>query len=104
MNKKNLLHVGGLTAAIALTPFAAEGSGFALIENSASGMGNAFAGGSAIAEDASTIVFNPAGMSRLKGTQLVVAGHYVAPYAKFTDNGSTDGSADALRQLADGIF
>ncbi len=96
MNKKNLLRAAGLTTTIALTPFAAEGSGFALIENSASGMGNAFAGASAIAEDASTIVFNPAGMSRLKGKQLMVAGHYVAPYAQFTNNGSTDGLGNPL--------
>ncbi len=47
-------------------------SGFALIEQSASGLGNAYAGGAAVAEDASTIFFNPAGMSRLSGKQIVV--------------------------------
>ena len=41
----------------------AQAAGFALIEQSASGMGNAYAGGAAIAEDASTIFFNPAGMT-----------------------------------------
>ncbi|MBW8077720.1 MAG: transporter, partial [Gallionella sp.] len=45
----------------------AVASGFALVEQNASGLGNAFAGGAAIAEDASTVFFNPAGMSRLKG-------------------------------------
>ena len=64
MNKKHLLRLGGL-ATMALIPLGAQGGGFALIENSASGMGNAFAGGSAIADDASTLAFNPAGMSRL---------------------------------------
>ena len=64
-------------------------AGFALIENSASGMGNAFAGGSAIADDASTVWFNPAGMTRLKGEQISVAGHYVSPTADFTNQGST---------------
>ena len=34
-------------------PMGAEAAGFALIEQSASGMGNAFAGGGAVAEDAS---------------------------------------------------
>ncbi len=90
MNTKNLRRLGGLVT-MALIPLGAQGSGFALIENSASGMGNAFAGGSAIAEDASTLAFNPAGMSRLKGSQLVAAGHYVSPVANFSDNGSTDG-------------
>ena len=63
-------------------------AGFALIENSASGMGNAFAGGAAIADDASTVWFNPAGMTRLKGEQITVAGHIISPKADFTDVGS----------------
>ena len=63
-------------------------AGFALIENSASGMGNAFAGGSAIADDASTVWFNPAGMTRLKGEQISIAGHIVSPAADFTNQGS----------------
>jgi len=62
----------------------AGASGFALIEQSASGMGNAFAGGAAVAEDASTIFFNPAGMSRLSGKQISVAAHAIRPSAKFT--------------------
>lgn len=67
----------------------AVASGFALIEQSASGMGNAFAGGAAGAEDASTVFFNPAGMSQIKGRQVVVAGHAIKPSAKFTDTAST---------------
>lgn len=67
----------------------AAASGFALIEQSASGMGNAFAGGAASAEDASTIFFNPAGMSRLDGKQIVVAAHAIRPSAKFTNTAST---------------
>ena len=51
----------------------ASSAGFSLIEESASGMGNAFAGGAASAEDASTLFFNPAGMTRLPG-QAGVAG------------------------------
>jgi len=96
MTKKNLLRLCGLSMATALIPLAAEGSGFALVENSAAGMGNAFAGGSAIADDPSTVVFNPAGMSRLHGTQLLAAGHYISPNADFTNNGSTDGLGNPL--------
>ena len=66
----------------------AGASGFALIEQG-SGLGNAYAGGAAGAEDASTIFFNPAGMSRLNGKQVVVAAHAIKPSAKFTDTGST---------------
>ena len=84
----------GLSAAIALAlasglSVQAQAAGFALIENSASGMGNAFAGGSAIAEDASTVYFNPAGMTRLSGTQMTVAGHFISTAADYTDTGST---------------
>jgi long-chain fatty acid transport protein len=66
----------------------ANASGFALIEQSASGMGNAFAGAAAVAEDASTIFFNPAGMSYLPDNQLVLGGHAVITSAEFTDYGS----------------
>lgn len=45
-------------------------SGFALNEQSVSGMGSGFAGRSSSAEDASTVFGNPAGMSRLKKEQV----------------------------------
>jgi len=61
--------------------------GFALIEQSASQMGNAFAGGAAFANDASTIYFNPAGMTRLPA-QFVGALHYVDPSANFDGTAS----------------
>src|SRR4030066_1160831 len=78
--------VAGAMLAISGT---AAASGFALIEQSGSGLGNAYAGGAAGAEDASTIFFNPAGMSRLSGKQVVVAGNLIKPSAKFSDTGST---------------
>lgn len=64
-------------------------AGFALIEQSASGMGNAFAGAAAVAEDASTVYFNPAGLMLLNGQQVVAAGHVIAPQAQFKNQGST---------------
>jgi long-chain fatty acid transport protein len=79
-----LLGAGFLTA-FSSTSLA---SGFALIEQSASQMGNAFAGGAAYANDASTIYFNPAGMTRLPA-QLVGALHYVQPSAKFDGSATT---------------
>lgn len=86
--------VAGAMLAISGT---AAASGFALIEQSASGLGNAYAGGAAGAEDASTIFFNPAGMSRLSGKQVVVAVHAIKPSAKFTGTGlpGTDMGGDA---------
>ncbi len=74
-----------------------QAAGFALIENSASGQGNAFAGAAAVAEDASTIWFNPAGMMKLGGNQVVVAGHFIKPDAKFTNQDSIDATGGNLR-------
>ncbi len=65
-----------------------QSSAFSLIENSASGQGVAFAGAAAIGEDASTIYFNPAGMVRLPGQQIVVAGHVVLVDSTYTDSNS----------------
>jgi long-chain fatty acid transport protein len=67
----------------------ASASGFQLIEKNASGMGNAYAGQAAAAEDASTIFFNPAGMTRLPRLQLVASGALIRPFAEFHDDGST---------------
>nr|WP_170832270.1 MULTISPECIES: outer membrane protein transport protein [Pseudomonas] len=69
--------------------------GFAINEQSVSGMGTAFAGRSSSAEDASTVFGNPAGMSRLKREQ--VSGGFALLDAK-TDidhgRGSFSGSND----------
>lgn len=77
-----------LSFVIFTTPLVSQAAGFALIEQSGSGMGNAYAGGSAVAEDASTIFFNPAGMTYIEGTQAVGALHLISPNAEFTDKGS----------------
>ncbi len=63
--------------------------GFLLFEQGVKGLGNAFAGGSSIAEDATTIFYNPAGITRLSGTQFEAAAHYIIPQAEFDDKGST---------------
>src|ERR1700733_14005381 len=64
------------------------GSAFGLQEQNASGLGHAYAGGAAAAEDVSTIFFNPAGLVRLQTMQAVVAGNLICPSAKFHDNAS----------------
>ncbi len=90
MNKIALLHKGAtLSCAMLLTlPATSFAAGFAIIEQSASGLGNAYAGGAAAAEDASTIFFNPAGLTRLPHRQLIAAGHVIAPQANFSNNGT----------------
>lgn len=71
----------------------AQASGFALIEQSVSSMGTAYAGGAAQAEDATTIFFNPAGMTRLTGTLVSAGAQIIIPQAKFKDSGSTFAAA-----------
>ncbi len=63
--------------------------GFALIEQGASGLGNSYAGAAAVSQDASTVWFNPAGMSELKERELLVAGHVIGVSSEFTDRGTT---------------
>jgi len=79
-----------LAVSIASASTLAQAGSFGLIEQSASGQGSAYAGAAALGEDASTIYFNPAGMTRLSGQQIIIAGHVIAPNADFTNNGSTD--------------
>lgn len=68
----------------------ASASGFQLLEQNASGLGAAYAGSAAIAEDASTIFWNPAGMAYLPKGKMQVAGalNFVKPSAKFSNDGS----------------
>jgi long-chain fatty acid transport protein len=64
--------------------------GFAIGTQSGSGTGNAFAGGAAVADDASVVWSNPAGMALLPpGKQLTGALHILKPSFKFRNEGST---------------
>jgi long-chain fatty acid transport protein len=65
-----------------------QAAGFALNEQSVSGVGVAFAGGAASGEDASTVFFNPAAMVRVSGTQAVAAIHGIVPDSRFNNQGS----------------
>lgn len=74
---------------MAVTADPVPAAGFAITQKSVKGLGNAFAGAAAVAEDASTIYFNPAGMTRLSGSQVQAAVHVVSFSLKFSDDGST---------------
>ena len=67
----------------------AHASGFQLIEQNGSGLGNAFSGQAAAAEDASAVFFNPAGLTRIPGRQVVGALHLIGTSNDFRDGGST---------------
>ncbi len=101
--------VGCLVAGVLLTMSgSASASGFALIEQSASGLGNAYAGGAASANDASTIFFNPAGMSRVEGNQFAVSANWIRPSATFSGTGGAGsnmgGDAGSLALVPNGYL
>lgn len=73
----------------ALGSATSHAAAFQLLEGNASGLGNAYAGSAAVAEDASTVFFNPAGMTLLPGRNVAFSVDLVRPSAKFHDQGST---------------
>jgi long-chain fatty acid transport protein len=76
------------TTALALVGNA-WGSGFQIRENSASALGNAFAGAAAASEDPSIIANNPAGMMGLSGNQVSGDIGIIIPSAVFSGMGLT---------------
>ncbi|HEX7046547.1 MAG TPA: outer membrane protein transport protein [Gammaproteobacteria bacterium] len=72
-----------LLAAATGLPATTMAAGFQITEQSVSGLGRAFAGGAAIADDASTIFFNPAGLTELDGRELLIGGSVIALGADF---------------------
>jgi len=92
------LRNAGLACAVlgALASASAWGSGFSLLEQSGSGLGRAFAGTAAIADDATTVYFNPAGLARLKGVQVAAAVSGVNINTRFHDSASAAALGQAL--------
>ena len=90
-----------LVPAMLLVAFsgAASASGFQLLEQNASGIGNAYAGSAAVADNASTIYFNPAGMTKLQAREVTGGISAVGPSFHFKDKGSSVG---ALAGTGDG--
>ena len=81
-----------LPAALALAfPGLAAASGFQLLEQNASGLGNAYAGSAAVAENASTIFYNPAGMTQLKDREISLGATVIDTSYKFSNNASSTG-------------
>src|SRR5688572_28193020 len=84
----------GVTHALAIVLAAHAGpalaGGFQIGVQSGSATGNAVSGGAAVAEDASVVWSNPAGMMHLKQPrQLSTALHILKPSFKFQNGGST---------------
>src|SRR6266404_5131069 len=91
--KRNAI-AGAVVSALGLVAGSeAHAAAFALYEQGVSGLGNAYAGAAAVAEDATTVWWNPAGMSRLgSGKHFAIGGVLISPSTKFS-NGSSQTAA-----------
>lgn len=67
----------------------AQAAGFYIQEQSVSGLGSAFSGSTTNINDASTVYFNPAGMTKLQGINTQLGAHLLIPSSKLTNTGST---------------
>ena len=88
MTQRTLMRWSFPAALATLFSGVASAAGFQLLEQNASGIGNAYAGSAAVAENASTIYFNPAGMTMLQAREFSAGLSLIKPSAKFTNNGS----------------
>lgn len=85
----SLLALAGVLSAFTVSQ--ANAAGFYLQEQSVSGLGSAFAGQAAMPRDASTIYFNPAGLTYLEGGNLNLGANILMPKSKSKDTGSALG-------------
>ncbi|MGD9843400.1 MAG: OmpP1/FadL family transporter [Steroidobacteraceae bacterium] len=88
--------LAALSGTALLAVQSAGASGFSIAEQSASGLGNAYAGAAAVAEDASTLFFNSAGLTQLTRPSLVMTGAAIQIKSEFKNNGSVAATGQAL--------
>ena len=81
---------------IAVAPMTAQAAGFAVVEQNASRLGTAYAGGAAEASDASVVHSNPAGMTHLEGRQFSISGVAFLPKIEFSNAGSLSAAGTSL--------
>jgi len=78
-----------LVGAVAAVPMVGYAAGFSLSEQSVVGLGRSFAGGAALAENASTLYYNPAGITHLD-RELVQGASLISLTADFDKTSATD--------------
>jgi long-chain fatty acid transport protein len=86
--RRNRVAVAVAGAVLAVGATQALATGFQLNEQSASGLGNAFAAGAAFTDDVSAMWWNPAAISKFERRQFVQALHIVTPSIEFNNNAS----------------
>jgi len=87
----------------ALGVSAVQASSFQILEQSPSKLGTAFSGTGSYIEDATTVFFNPAGMSQIKERQLSLAANAIVVTSEFNNEGSTAAAGTPLEQPLQGV-
>lgn len=90
-----LSRVGALLM-IVVFPHAASATGFFISGQTPTAVGRALAGNNVIASDATTVFWNPAGMTYLAGRELVGTGSIIVPEVSLSDTGTTAASPGTL--------
>jgi long-chain fatty acid transport protein len=85
-HSRSLIASASTTLVALLMASQAWGSGFQIQEQNVTNMGTAYAGTAALAADASTAYYNPAGMTRIKNHQLVVSGALIGADVGFNSS------------------
>lgn len=81
----------------------AHSAAFMLNENSTTASGRSYAGGAAIAADASTIFYNPAGMTELKRAEAQIGTYVIAPNAEISNRGTNRSGTPIAGQSGQGF-
>ncbi|SFR47551.1 long-chain fatty acid transport protein [Marinobacter daqiaonensis] len=85
-----------------LIPAASQASSFQILEQSPARLGTAFSGTASAANDATTVFFNPAGMTELGRREVSAAGHLIHVESSFDNEGSTAADGSPLQQPLSG--
>ncbi|AMO55044.1 long-chain fatty acid outer membrane transporter [Endozoicomonas montiporae] len=100
MNKKCLLKKTLLATMIALASQHAAAAGFLLVEDSATGLGRAFAGEGAIADNAAVGARNPAAMATFDTAAFSVGLSYINPSVDTEVHSATFGDTGKAKDIA----
>ncbi|MGL5585573.1 MAG: outer membrane protein transport protein, partial [Plesiomonas sp.] len=79
MNKKSLLKKSVLATTVALLSAQASAAGYQVGEHSAAGLGRAFAGEGAVADNAAVVIRNPAAMMMFDAPAISGGFTYIDP-------------------------
>lgn len=107
---KRYLLKSAISVALASVSVHTLASGFAINEQSVSGMGVGFAGRASVADDASTVFGNPAGMARLQreqvagGVALLEAHSHISDASSAPGGGTNDGDMVPLAGVPMGYY